>query len=145
MLNSPLVEEEISRRLGGEESKRINAGRLRSRDKQVYLKKELLERLEARYAENEGSLLLAKGVIEHIFETVSLQNNRRSMQEKIEKITQDDLKTYLVDYLLTDNHHTQMETAFSLYVYLSRNKLPAQTPSQSKRNPSGAGTELRKQ
>ena len=93
-----------------------------------------MERLEARYANNEGSLLLVKGIIEHIFGTKRLKNNRRKVQEKFEKITMEELKIYLVDYLLTDDHNTLMETAFSLYLYMCRNKLvmkPPRSPSHT--------------
>ena len=44
-------------------------------------------------------------------------------QEQQEEITPDDFKNYLVNHLLCSDRNKQLETAFILYLYISRKKV----------------------
>ena len=87
----------------------------------TFEKRKLMDHIEEKYRENAGSLVLAKGVIEHIFQARRPGGHRKKLEKEV--ITLEDLVIYLTEYLLTEDKQRQLETAFSLYLYISRSKI----------------------
>ena len=120
LLNYPLVTEEILKKFEKIEGSSLNRF---SKKVNIYEKKRLLEHFEQQYSENVGSHLLAKGVIEHLFLTKKLPSGCKREPKDNEEVSLEDMKEYLADYLLTPNRSRQLQTAFTLYLYISRHKI----------------------
>ena len=96
-----MVKSEIKTKFAKVEGASMN---LFGKNSRSFEKKRLIEYFESHYGENRGSLLLAKGVIEHIFYTRCKSTAQsRKKNEKTEEISIDDFWAYLTDYLLTSD------------------------------------------
>ena len=68
-----------------------------------YEKRNLINKFEKKYKENPGSLLLAKGVVEHLYTVNKDPKHQKRKEKKEQEVTEADLKNYLTDCLLTSD------------------------------------------